>query len=57
MARSIGLTWGIGAKYTFSIYTGSETRAAIRHFDEVLLDLYDDAIAPKETDGKCRRSK
>ena len=44
-------------KYTFSIYTGSETRAAIRHFDEVLLDLYDDAIAPKETDGKRRRSK
>ena len=44
-------------KYTFSIYTGSETRAAIRHFDEVLLDLYDDAIVPKETDGKRRRSK
>ena len=32
-------------RYTFSIYTGSETRAVHRHFDEVLLELHPEAIS------------
>ncbi len=38
-------------RYTFSTYTGSEVRAAHRHFDRVLLGLYDEANDP-ETRGK-----
>ena len=37
-------------RYTFSTYTGSEVRAAHRHFDRVLLGLYDEANDP-ETGG------
>ena len=43
-------------RYTFSIYTGSEVRAAHRHFDQVLLGLYDEANGPDSgglTDGQA----
>ena len=33
-------------RHTFSAYTGSEVRAAHRHFDRVILELYDEAIGP-----------
>ncbi len=39
-------------RYTFSTYTGSEVRAAHRHFDRVILGLYNEANNrdPEETD-------
>lgn len=42
--RKLGHT---STRDTFSTYAGSEVRAAHRHFDRVILGLYDQANNPK----------
>ena len=42
---------------TFSNYTGAETAAALRHFDAVLLDLYEEANPPRSSKPKRKRRK